>query len=386
MHSMPEVIAVLWAALAVLVYTYVGYPLLIFAWSRVHPRPVHRGAIEPRVSVLFAAHNEERNVASRIRNLRQLDYPGSRLEILVASDGSSDATLERAQASAGTGVRVFGCPERQGKPCALNALAGQATGDILVFTDARQRFEPGTLRALVADFADPDVGGVSGELMLVTDPDAGNVGEAVGLYWRYEKLIRRAESRIHSTVGATGAIYAVRRALFRPLPEDTLLDDVLVPLRVVEQGKRVVFESTARAYDHVSENAGQEFTRKARTLSGTFQLFARHPWVLNPGKNPLFFQTLSHKGLRLLTPVALALALSANLALIGSPFYRLCLAMQLAFYGAALGGHVLRDSHARSPLLSLPYLVCVLAWATVVGFLRFVRGSQAVTWERASAS
>src|SRR4030095_17011091 len=128
-----------------------------------------------------------------------------------------------------------------------------------------------------------------------------------------------------------------------------------------------------------------EFTRKARTLSGVFQLFARHPWVLNPGKNPLFFQTLSHKGLRLLTPVALAVALTANLVLLESPFYRLCLATQLAFYAAALGGHVKRDSRARSPVLSLPYLVCVLAWATVVGFLRFVRGNQAVTWERASA-
>jgi hypothetical protein len=229
------------------------------------------------------------------------------------------------------------------------------------------------------------VGGVSGELMLVADPDRGSVGEAVGLYWRYEKWIRRAESRVHSTVGATGAIYAVRRGLFRPLPEDTLLDDVLVPMRVVAQGSRVVFESAARAYDRAAATATQEFARKARTLAGVFQLFARHPWVLDPLRNRLFFQTVSHKGLRLLTPLALAAALVANLLLLQSPFYRSCLAAQVAFYAAALAGHARRDRRDRSPVLSLPYLVCVLAWAAVVGFVRFARGRQDVTWERASA-
>jgi cellulose synthase/poly-beta-1,6-N-acetylglucosamine synthase-like glycosyltransferase len=376
---------ILWAALALLAYTYVGYPLLIAAWSRIHPWPVRRGDVEPTVSILLAAYNEEREVAARIRNLLDLDYPRDRLEILVASDGSRDATLERAAALEGAGVRVLGWPERRGKPAALNALARRAQGEVLVFTDARQRFERSTLRALVADFADPDVGGVSGELMLVADPDRGSVGEAVGLYWRYEKWIRRAESRVHSTVGATGAIYAVRRGLFRPLPEDTLLDDVLVPMRVVAQGSRVVFESAARAYDRAAATATQEFARKARTLAGVFQLFARHPWVLDPLRNRLFFQTVSHKGLRLLTPLALAAALVANLLLLQSPFYRSCLAAQVAFYAAALAGHARRDRRDRSPVLSLPYLVCVLAWAAVVGFVRFARGRQAVTWERASA-
>lgn len=376
---------IFWAALALLTYTYVGYPLLIGAWSRIHPWPVRRGDGEPTVSILLAAYNEERQVAARIRNLLDLDYPRHRLEILVASDGSRDATLERATALEGARVRVLGWPERRGKPAALNALAGRARGEVLVFTDARQRFERSTLRALVADFADPDVGAVSGELMLVADPDRGSVGEAVGLYWRYEKWIRRAESRVHSTVGATGAIYAVRSGLFRPLPEDTLLDDVLVPMRVVAQGSRVVFESAARAYDHAAATATQEFARKARTLAGVFQLFARHPWVLDPLRNRLFFQTVSHKGLRLLTPLALGVALVANLLLLQSSFYRSCLAAQMAFYGAALAGHARRDRRDRSPLLSLPYLVCVLAWAAVVGFVRFARGRQAVTWERVSA-
>jgi poly-beta-1,6-N-acetyl-D-glucosamine synthase len=375
----------LWGAVAVLAYTYAGYPLLIWAWSRIHPRPLRCDHVEPTVSILLAAYNEERQVAARIQNLLDLDYPRDGLEILVASDGSDDATLARAAAFEGAGVRVFGLPERRGKPAALNALASRSKGEVLVFTDARQRFEPGTLRKLVASFADADVGGVSGELMLVADPDRGSIGEAAGLYWHYEKLIRRAESRIDSTVGATGAIYAIRRSLFRPLPEDTLLDDVLVPMRVVAQGRRVVFERAARAYDRAATTATQEFTRKARTLAGIFQLFAHHPWVLNPLRNRLFFQTLSHKGLRLLTPLALVAMVVANLLLLTSPFYRVCLAIQLAFYAAALAGHAQRDRRGRSPVLSVPYLVCVLAWAAVVGFVRFARKRQAVTWERASA-
>ena len=377
-------VVLLWAALALLAYTYLGYPLAVWAWSRVRPRPVRRAPIEPSVSVLLVAHDEEGQIADRIRNLLDLDYPRERLEVLVASDGSTDATLERALAAAPDGVRVLDLRERRGKPRALNALAGRATGEVLVFTDARQRFERGTLRALVAGFADPDVGGVGGELLLVANPDRGGVGEAVGLYWRYEKWIRRAESGVHSTVGATGAVYAVRRRLFQPLPEDTVLDDVLVPMRVVAQGHRVVFEGGARAYDRAPANASQEFARKARTLAGVFQLLARHRWLLDPRRNPLFVQTLSHKGLRLLTPLALALALAANLALLPSAFYRVGLAAQLAFYAAALGGYLGRDRR-RSPLMALPYLVCVLAGATVVGFLRFARGGQSVTWERASA-
>ncbi len=374
-----------WSALALLAYTYVGYPLLIWAWSRIRPRPGRRGPVEPTVSILISAYNEERQIAARIQNLLDLDYPRDRREILVASDGSGDATLERATAFEDAGVRVFGFPERRGKPAALNALAIRATGEVLVFTDARQRFERGTVRALVAGFGDPEVGGVGGELMLVADPERGSVGEAVGLYWHYEKWIRRAESRVDSTVGATGAIYAVRRELFRPLPVDTLLDDVLEPMEVVAQGRRVVFESAARAYDRAAATASQEFARKARTLAGVFQLFAHHPWVLHPLRNRLFFQTVSHKALRLLTPLGLVAALVANLPLLQSPFYRVCLALQLAFYAAALAGHARRDRRDRSPLLSLPYLVCVLAGAALVGFLRFARGRQAVTWERASA-
>jgi poly-beta-1,6-N-acetyl-D-glucosamine synthase len=383
---MPEAEFVLAAALTVLAYTFVGYPALIWAWSRLRPRPVQRGGAPPSVSVVLAACDEEACIEKRLENLLSQDYPPERLEILVASDGSRDATLERARAFESRGVRVFDLTPRRGKPAALNVLARAARGDILVFTDARQRFERHTLGALVAPFADKGVGGVSGELILVADPDRGPVAAGVGFYWRYEKLIRRAESRVHSTVGATGAVYAIRRELFRSVPTDTLLDDVLIPLRVVAQGKRVVFESAARAYDHAPPTAAHELTRKARTLAGNFQMFARERWLLDPLRNPIVFQTLSHKALRLLTPVALVLALAANLRLAGTAPYGILLAAQLAFYAAAGAGHTLRKRGHRTFLLALPYVICLLSWATVVGFVRFVRGGQSVTWEKAASA
>lgn len=377
---------VLWVALALLAYTYVGYPALIWVWSRVRYRPVRAGTAVPCVSILLAAHNEEAAIRARLLNLLSQDYPADRLEVLVASDGSSDATAERMHEVMDGRVHSFVLPSRRGKPAVLNVLAGAARGDVLVFTDARQRFDPGTVRTLVAPFADSSIGGVGGELMLVADPEHGLAGAGMGAYWRYEKLIRRAESRVHSTVGATGAVYAVRRELFRPLPEDTLLDDVLVPLRVVAQGRRVVFESAARAYDRTSPTAAHELRRKARTLAGNFQLFARERWLLHPTRNPIFFQTFSHKALRLVTPLALAAALTANLLLLDSWPYRVLLGAQLAFYAAAAAGHALRIRGRRSSLLALPYVVCLLSWATVVGFTRYVRGRQRVTWDTAASA
>jgi poly-beta-1,6-N-acetyl-D-glucosamine synthase len=377
---------ILAAALALLAYTYVGYPAIVWLWSRLRPRPFGTGAARPRVSILLSAHNEEAAIQARVLNLVAQDYPAEAFEILVASDGSTDATVKRLQDIADARVRVFTLPSRRGKPAALNTLAREAAGEVFVFTDARQRFDSDTVRALVAPFADPHVGGVSGELMLVADPDHGPTGAGMGLYWRYEKLIRRAESRVHSTVGATGAVYAIRRALFRPLPEDTLLDDVLIPLRVVAQGRRVVFESAARAYDQASPTAAHELRRKTRTLAGNFQLFARERWLLDPTRNPIFFQTVSHKALRLATPLALGAALGANLALLHLPAYQTLLAAQVAFYAAAATGHALRRRGRRASLFALPYVVCLLSWATVVGFTRYLRGRQGVTWDTAPST
>jgi len=334
------------------------------------------------VSVVMVAHNEATRIQRRLENLLSLDYPRERLEILLASDGSTDGTPERVRAYASRGVTVVSFEERRGKAAVLNDVVPKAQGEIVLLADARQEYEANALRALVRPLAEPQVGAVSGELMLADSVERTAVGEGEGFYWRYEKFIRRNESRVDSTVGSTGAIYAIRRDLFEPIPDTTLLDDVLIPLRIARRGYRVLFEPGARAHDQVPAKTREEFTRKVRTIAGNFQLFARERWILNPFQNRLWFQTISHKGLRLLSPVFLSAVFGSNLFLLDRPFYRCTLGIQIVFYAAALGGCALRSAWGKTKLLGVPYVFCLLNVVTVVAFLRFVTGRQQVIWQK----
>ncbi len=373
-----------WLSAALLGYTHLGYPALMLAWAALRSRPPRRADIQPGLSLVIVAHDEAERLKRRLENALALDYPRERLEIVLASDGSTDETVARARAFEHQGVRVVAFATRRGKPSVLNEVVPTCRGEIVVLADARQSFERDALRALARAFADPEVGAVSGELLLVDE--ATGFGQGVGAYWRYEKMIRSAESRVRSTVGATGAIYAIRRALFEPLPSETLLDDVVIPLRIALKGYRVLFEPEARAYDRAPASAAEEFARKVRTIAGNFQLFAREPRLLAPWSNPLWLQSVSHKALRLLTPLLLAAALFANLALVaGGPVYRLLLLAQAAFYGAALLGVCLRRRTRQTLLVSVPYAFCVLAWATVIAGARYLTGHQPVTWAHPAA-
>jgi cellulose synthase/poly-beta-1,6-N-acetylglucosamine synthase-like glycosyltransferase len=375
-----------WTAVLLLVYTYAGYPVLAWARARLRSRPPRARSIEPAVTVVLAAHNEAARIGSRIDNLLALDYPPDRLEIVLGSDGSTDGTAERARAAGRDAVSVVAFEFRRGKPAVLNDLVPRARGEIVVLGDARQQFDRDAVRALVAPFADPGVGVVSGELVLTAHDGATPVADGVGFYWRYEKFIRRHESRADSTPGATGAIYAIRRQLFEPIPADTILDDVLIPMRVARRGYRVVLEPRARAYDRVAATGNEEFTRKVRTMAGKFQLFAREPWLLSPSGNPLWLQTVSRIGLRLLAPLLLVVAFGANLVLAHDKLYATTLAAQVLFYAAAFGGRLFRNARRRAPLLIVPYVVCLMNWAIVVGLARFLTGRQRVTWDKAIAS
>jgi biofilm PGA synthesis N-glycosyltransferase PgaC len=372
---------VFWLSLFLLAYIYVGYPLVAWLRARLWPMPPAAAPWEPMVTVVVVAHNEADRIAARLDNLLALDYPREKLEIRLASDGSTDGTVERARAYESSGVVVRAFHRRRGKSAVVNDVVPSVRGDIVVFADARQRFEPGAVRALVANFADPRVGAVSGELMIDADAAGAAVEKGVGFYWRYEKFIRRAESGANSTVGATGAIYAIRRDLFQPIPEDTLLDDVLVPLRIVKSGYRVLFEPAARAYDTASAVAKQEFVRKVRTIAGTFQLFAREAWLFDPRRNPVWLETFSHKGLRLTMPALQAMALAANAALIAEPIYAGLFACQMMFYVAALGGCSGRTRRSGF-VVTVPYTICLLSWATIVGFVQFATRRQKATWDR----
>jgi cellulose synthase/poly-beta-1,6-N-acetylglucosamine synthase-like glycosyltransferase len=369
-----------WLAVLLLGYLYVGYPLAAWLRARVSPRPHRREPIAPVVTVVVVAYNEADRIEGRIRNLLDLEYPAERLDFIIASDGSTDDTAERARTHAGARLAVRAFPVRRGKAAVLNDVVPSARGDIVVLGDARQRFEPASLNALVSNFADPSVGAVSGELMLTAGTTAA--GDGAGFYWRYEKFMRRCESCSDSTFGVTGAIYAIRRALFEPVPADTILDDVLIPLRIVRRGYRVLFDARARAIDRAPATGRQEFVRKARTIAGTFQLFCRESWIMSPGRNRIWFQTVSHKGLRLVAPLLHVVVLACGVGLRDLPPYRLMLFAQAAFCGAALAGWAQghRTPHLR--IVTVPYAICLMNWATIVAFVRFVTGRQQAVWDR----
>jgi cellulose synthase/poly-beta-1,6-N-acetylglucosamine synthase-like glycosyltransferase len=369
--------AIAWLALGVIVYTYLGYPLLVACWARLAPRTdSSREGFEPTISVCIAVHNGAGYMLQKLRSIRALEYPRSKLEILVYSDGSSDTTEKIARDFAATdpGVRVFSHQTRLGKPAALNRLCAEAVGEVLLMTDVRQPIAPRALRALLRSLADPSIGCVSGCLVL-----QGNTGASA--YWRYEKFIRASEARLGSMVGVSGSLYAVRRADFRELPHDVLLDDMFVPLSVARHHKSIVFSREAEAYDEACDD-DREFGRKVRTLAGNYQLVALMPWLLVPFLNPVWFQIVSHKLLRLVCPWALLLLLVTSLALACGPhgsasatlFWRALALGQLFFYVLAAFG-------ARAGRVgSLARTFVVLNVAALVGLWRFLRGSQAVTW------
>ena len=334
--------SVFWSSAFLIAYVYVGYPLLLALWARLRPRPVrHAGFADgawPALSIIVAARNEAERLPARVENLLALDYEGER-EIIVVSDGSTDGTAATLRRYAGQ-VRLIELP-RGGKPAALNAGVAAARGEILVFADARQHFAPDALRALVENFADPAVGGATGELILDCESGDGDstIGEGVGAYWKYEKWLRRKESAVRSVLGATGAIYALRRQLWQPLPHDTLLDDVLAPMRAVLAGWRIVMEEGAIAFDRAAPDAATEARRKRRTLAGNYQILGQEPRLLLPLVNPVWLQFVSHKVGRLLVPWALVAALVSSAFLAPTAWiYALAFAAQGAFYGLAVIG------------------------------------------------
>lgn len=330
-----------WMSALLVGYVYVGYPLLIALLARFRRsrrKDYFQPGTWPSISIIVAARNEGARLPGRIRNLLEAFYPGPR-EIIVVSDGSTDGTAD-AIAPFGDDVRLIEL-QAGGKPRALNAGVAAARGDILVFADARQRFADDALRELIANFTDQTVGGASGQLVLDCEigATASTVGDGLGLYWKYEKWQRRNESRLRSTLGATGAIYALRRHLWEPLPPDTLLDDVLAPMRAVLAGYRIVFDERAIAFDRTAPDASVETRRKTRTLAGNYQILALEPRLLVPFLNPVWLQYVSHKFGRLLVPWALVGLFVSSAALAGSnALFTVALVLQVCFYGLAAVG------------------------------------------------
>jgi poly-beta-1,6-N-acetyl-D-glucosamine synthase len=374
-----------WIAATWVGYSYLGYPAWLWMRSRWSPRPVRRGSALPSVSAVMVVRNEGEVIARKLENLLSLEYPADKLEVVVVSDGSSDRTSAilakySQDSSEGSRVRTLMKPSSQGKAAGLNNAIQIAKGEILLFTDARQQIEPAALRMLVENFSDPTVGAASGELML-GDPSAGETGKGMGLYWRIEKKIREWESAAGSVAGATGAIYCVRRSLIvsAPLPEGTILDDVLLPMQVVRQRSRVIFDSRARAWDSPDLGDGREFSRKVRTLSGNYQLLQLAPWLLT-SEDPIRFEFISHKLSRLAVPFALLALLIASIFL-PEPFYRLALGLQLAFYALSIAGIANVKIGPLSRIADPARTFLVLNSAAMIAFVNFVTGRKAI-WVR----
>jgi glycosyltransferase involved in cell wall biosynthesis len=360
-------------------YAYFGYAVVLAVVAKLRHRPPRRQqGYAASVSFVTCAHNESKRIGDRIRELRQiLLESGVSGEIIVVSDGSTDGTAEEARKLADDNVRVIELSEWQGKAAGLSAGCAVANHEILVFTDCRQRWDGKALRMLLENFADTTVGAVSGDLVLEETP---GVMAGVALYWRYEKWLRKKESRVHSTVGVTGAICAVRRSLFAGVPAGTILDDVYWPLCVTMQGYRVVHEKRAIAYDTLPHKPADEFRRKVRTLAGNFQLAVRLHGVLLPWRNPVWFQFVSHKLLRLLVPWALITMLITSAFLPGA-LYQFLFWCQIAFYVLALCGNNRTVAGQVRPAAAAASLV-VLNAAAWLAFWVWVTGQTGQSWRK----
>jgi cellulose synthase/poly-beta-1,6-N-acetylglucosamine synthase-like glycosyltransferase len=374
---MPWLHLTFWLAASCVIYTYAVYPALVALMAGLRGRPVRRQAgFKMSVSVVIAARNEEATIGRRIEEFLQMICSAQLAgEIVVVSDGSTDGTVAAARAHECPGVRVLELETNVGKAAALSRACALAENDILVLADTRQLWAPNTLSLLLENFADPEVGAVSGELIMETRPGAL---AGVGFYWRYEKWLRRLESRWHSMVGATGAVSAVRRSLFQPIPEGILLDDVYWPLQVVMGKHRVIHDDRACAFDRLPDRVCDEFRRKVRTLSGNFQLVFRLPAALVPWRSPIWFQLVSHKLMRLLVPWAL-IAMFVVSAVVHQPIYEHVFWSQIVFCGLGLAGtwkHAAR--HFRPASAAASFLV--LNTAAYLAFWVWVLGRSTRSW------
>ena len=355
---------VFWGSALLLMFTYAGYPLLLAALVRWRGRASRQAVIgdsaDLGAAVVLVVRNEEARIVARLENLIATATPALR-EIIVVCDGCTDGTAVLAEAFPDDRVKVLRVTPGRGKPAGVNAGVAAAFSEVVVLCDARQRFEAQTLPRLLAWFADPATGAVSGALEI--EPSEGGAGQGVDAYWKLEKLIRRLESDLDSSVGCTGAVYAVRRSAYEPIAEDTLLDDVEIPMRLAARGLRVRFCADAVAYDPQTLSGPAEHRRKVRTLGGNFQLLFRHlPWLM-PWGHRLWWKLIAHKYLRLAGPLLLVLQLASSWGLRGQPFYLVAFVVQAGLYAGAVLAWLLPGMKVRILSMAAGFLflqVCIV--------------------------
>lgn len=369
-----------WLAVGLITFTYVGYSLVILVLSRFVHNSVKRSPLEPRVTYLITAYNEEKNIAAKLEQVMTLDYPRNKLEIIVASDGSTDRTDEIVKGFADRGVKLVRVEGRVGKTETQNRAVRQASGDIVIFSDATTHYERSAIRNLVRNYADPSVGAVSGRYEYC-NPTGAAIGLGSILFWKYENTIKTMQTNIKTITGCCGCIYSVRREAYTPLPAD-IISDLVEPLKVLEKGYRVVFEPEAIAYEETTEKSKEEFRMRVRVITRGMRGLLYMKKLFNPLRYGFVaFQLFSHKVMRWFVPVFLAVALVSNLFLAGDWFYNTTLALQVAFYALALIGFVAEKRNILAKPLTIPLYFVTVNLAAVIAMYRIWKGHKAVTWE-----
>jgi cellulose synthase/poly-beta-1,6-N-acetylglucosamine synthase-like glycosyltransferase len=371
---------IFWLIIFLIFYTYIGYSLLILLISLFFNKPVKKKEIYPSVTFLITAYNEAGSIADKIENALQLDYPKEKLEVIVASDGSTDATDSIVMKYQKQGVILNRVEGRVGKTETQNQTVAKATGDIIIFSDATTNYIKDAVKKIVRNYADPEVGAVSGRYEYI-NPTGAAVGIGTVLFWKYENLVKKLQTRIQTITGCCGCIYSVRRDLYEALPPD-IISDLVEPLKILEKGYRIAFEPEAVAFEVTSETSKEEFGMRVRVISrGMYGL-----WYMQALFNPIkygfiSFQLFSHKVLRWMIPFLLPLLLLSNFLLIGQLFYNFTFVLQLLFYVGAACGYLLEKKGRKVKLLALPLYYCVVNIASLTAFLQTLKGKKAVVWE-----
>ena len=372
---------VFWLSIIFILYSYFLYPLILFILGLFYRKETKKGEIEPLVSLLVSVYNEEKIIEKKIENSLALDYPKNRLEIVVASE-SDDKTDEIVKRYREKGVKLCTYPGRGGKPYSIYRTLPKCQGEIIVFTDANAMFRKNALRKLVRNFAGPKIGCVSGELKYI-NPQKAVVGESERIYWKYEILLKRLESKIHSVLGANGSIYAIRKKLYSPLSE-IRGDDFELPIRVAQQGFGVVWEPEAVSEEEVYPETIKEFKRKVFTIGWHFPgalMLLRDS--LKKNQLLLVFQLISHKILRWLIGFFLIFILLSNIFLLDNPFYLILFIGQIIFYSFAIFGYIQDKKRKKiNKIVNLAYYFCTVNLAALIGVIKGILGKQKQTWEK----
>ena len=377
---------IFYISIFLILYAYVGYPLLLAIWSSLKQKADYSSDAKklPKISMLISAFNEEDVISEKLENIKAMNYPAHLLEVFIGSDCSDDMTNKLITESNISNLRLIEFEERRGKPAVLNDLAEMANGDILAFSDANSMFEPDALLKLIEPFSDSSIGGVVGNLSydISNIENSGGLGET--LYFKYENIVKRLESEIHSTIVANGAVYVIRKDLYTKIPFTRLvMDDMFIPLSIVQKGFRIFFRKDVYVSESPSLSVREEYQKKVRIVAGGMEVIKQFHSLLHPKFGFISFALWSHKIIRWMVPFMLVSALVSNLLLINQSLqFQKWLVYQLSFYfSAALGGFLEKQDIKIMPL-QLAYYFITVNLAIIMGFVKFIQGKEGAIWRR----